>query len=127
MIYNGYDEYRIKYFSDPITGRSPVRVYIKSLLPKDRAKVYKYIELLRASDGYLNEPYSKYIKDGVRELIVDFARNRHRIFYFIFIKKTIIMLHAFLKKTPKTPPNEIKRAKENRDLIIKNPKLYEED
>ncbi|PIP17141.1 MAG: addiction module toxin RelE [Candidatus Portnoybacteria bacterium CG23_combo_of_CG06-09_8_20_14_all_37_13] len=121
MIYNETDgeEYKIRYYADIRTGKSPVRAYIKSLPPKDRAKVYKYIELLRASEGYLSEPYSKHIDGKIRELIVDFARNRHRIFYFIFIKKTIIMLHAFLKKTPQTPPGEIKKAKENYLNILK--------
>ena len=73
----------------------------------------------------MEEPYSRHIKGKIRELRVDFGRNRHRVFYFVFIKKTIILLHAFLKKTTKTPISETKKAKENYQNVLKNPKIYE--
>lgn len=85
----------------------------------------KYIEFLRVSRGHLDEPYSKHIKGKIRELRVDFGKNRHRIFYFTFIKKTIILLHAFLKKTAKTPAVEIKIAEENYFDALKSHKIYE--
>jgi len=126
MIYNkGATEYRVKFYKDTKTGRSPVLEYIEELNDKEKAKVFKYIEFLRTCKGYLEEPYSKHIKGKVRELRVDFAKNRHRIFYFIFIKKTIILLHAFLKKTAKTPSFEIKRVEENYYKVLKNQKIYE--
>jgi len=126
MIYTkGIIEYRVKFFKDIKTGQSPVLDYIKRLREKEEAKVLKYIEFLRINKGYLDEPYSKHIKGKIRELRVDFGRNRHRIFYFIFIKKTIILLQAFLKKTTKTPILEIKKAEENYQNILKNPKTYE--
>ncbi len=71
----------------------------------------KYIEFLRIQKGYLEEPYSRHIKGKIRELRVDFGRNKHRIFYFVFVNKTIVLLHAFLKKTAKTPISEIKKVK----------------
>jgi len=61
----------------------------------------------------------------MRELRVDFASNKHRIFYFTFIGKNIILLHAFLKSTQKTPLGEIKKAEENYFNAIKDHKLYE--
>ena len=126
MIYTkGIIEYRVKFFKDIKTGQSPVLDYIKRLSEKEEAKALKYIEFLRINKGYLDEPYSKHIKGKIRELRVDFGRNRHRIFYFIFIKKTIILLQAFLKKTTKTPILEIKKAEENYQNILKNPKTYE--
>ena len=48
-----------------------------------------------------------------------------RIFYFSFVGKTIILLHAFFKKTPKTPPQEIKRALDNYYDFITNQNAYE--
>jgi phage-related protein len=80
---------------------------------------------LRVNRGYLDEPYSRHIKGKIRELRVDFSKNRHRIFYFISVKKAIILLHAFLKKTTKTPISEIKKAEENYQNILNNPKIYE--
>jgi len=46
-------------------------------------------------------------------LRVEFAQNRHRIFYITVEGRKIILLHAFLKKTPKTPEQEIVRALNN--------------
>jgi len=125
MIYNQGTEYRVKFYQNIKTGRSPALEYIEGLRDKEKTKVLKYIEFLRVQKGYLEEPYSKHIKGKIRELRVDFARNRHRIFYFVFIKKTIILLHAFLKKTTKTPIFEIKKAEENYYNVLKNPKIYE--
>ena len=125
MIYpENRREYKVKFYRNGKTGESPVLEYIKELGRKDRAKVSKYIEFLRANEGYLDEPYSKHITGKIRELRVDFGKNRHRIFYFTFIAKTIILLHAFLKKTAKTPATEIKRAQEYYQGVIQSPKIY---
>ncbi len=91
----------------------PVLEYINELQIKDRLKVLKYIYFIRDNKGILDEPYSKYIKGKIRELRVDFSQNRHRIFYIAVIEKKIILLHSFLKKTTKTPKQEINRALNN--------------
>jgi len=126
MIYNGSTiEYKVKFYKDIRTGRSPVLEYIERLKEREGTKILKYIEFLRAQKGYLKEPYSRHIKGKIRELRVDFGQSRHRIFYFTFIKKTVILLHAFLKKTAKTPISEIKKAEENYQNVLRNPKIYE--
>ena len=124
MIYNN-SEYKIKFYKNSKTGQSPVLEYIDNLPDKEKAKVLKYISFLREHKGYLDEPYSKHIKGKIRELIVDFARKRHRVFYFTFVKKNIILLHAFLKKTKKTPLNEMKGAEENYKDVLSSKKIYE--
>ncbi len=112
-------EYKVKFYVDSRTGKSDVFQYVNQLNIKEPAKVDKYIEYLKINKGYLDEPYSKHISGKKRELRVDFSHNHHRIFYFTFIGKNIILLHAFLKKTPKTPQQEIKRALDNyHDFII---------
>lgn len=126
MIYTGTnDEYRVKFYLNSETGRSEVLDYINKLHLKERAKVLKYIEFLREHKGVLDEPYSKHIKDKIRELRVDFSKNRFRIFYFLSIGKNIIILHVFLKKTQKTPLREINKAERNYYDALKNQKLYE--
>lgn len=111
MIYNNV-EYKISFYKDAKTKNS-VAGYIHKLNGKERLKVNKYIEFLRLNRGVLDEPYSKHIKGKIRELRVDFSRNRHRIFYFTFIDRNIVFLHAFLKKTQKTPLKEIEKAENN--------------
>ena len=124
MIYNN-DKYVVVYFEDPYTKRIPVQEYVNGLPKKERAKIFKYIEYLRQNNGVLGEPYTRHIKDKIRELRVDFAANHHRVFFFTFIGKNIILLHAFLKHTEKTPESEIVKALNNYYKVIHNRNAYE--
>ena len=118
-------EYKVKFYIDTITGRIPVKEYLDDVSDKERAKILKFIEFLREHKGVLDEPYAKHIRGKIRELRVDFGRNRHRIFFFTFIGKNIILLNSFLKKTAKTPEAEITKALNNYNQVLINPKLYE--
>ncbi|MDP2950872.1 MAG: type II toxin-antitoxin system RelE/ParE family toxin [bacterium] len=122
MIYN---EYKVKFYISLVNKKSPVIEYIEKLPEKEQTKVLKYIDFLRKSKGNLREPYSKIIKDKIKELRVDFVNNRHRIFYFIFIGHNIVLLHAFQKKTAKAPLKEIKLAQKRYFEVLNNPKVYE--
>lgn len=123
MIYNE-NGYKVKFYQDD-DGSIPIINYLEKINKKEKAKILKYIEFLKDKAGYLDEPYSKHIKGKIRELRVDFGKNKHRIFYFTFIAKNIILLHAFLKKTKKTPIKEINQAEDNLKNVINNPNLYE--
>ena len=123
MIYN--KKYKIYYYRNSQNEQIPVLEYIEKLSPKDKAKVFKYIDFLRDNNGVLDEPYSKHIKNKIRELRVDFSRNRHRIFYVAVIEKKIILLRAFLKKTAKTPKQEIVTALDNFEDYKINKSLIE--
>ncbi|MFA5155458.1 MAG: type II toxin-antitoxin system RelE/ParE family toxin [Patescibacteria group bacterium] len=126
MIYN--EKYRIKFYRNSRTGNRPVRDYIHHLEYRQRTKIYKYLEYLRDHGGYLDEPYSRHIVSGIRELRVDFSNHHHRLLYFCFIGRTIVILHAFLKKVDKTPPREINTALGRYYEIINNcAELYEEE
>ena len=117
--------YKITFFEDPDTKRIPVQEYLGCLAEKDQLKIAKYIVYLKENKGVLDEPYAKHIRGKLRELRVDFARNRHRIIFFTFVNQNIILLHAFLKHTPKTPESEITKALNSYYKVINNPHLYE--
>lgn len=126
MIYlNNNDEYEIVFFTNQLKGKSLVYEYIQSLPDKERSKVLKYIEYLRQNKGVLDEPYTKHIIGKIRELRVDFSKNRYRIFFFIHVGKKIILLHAFLKNADKTPQSEINTALKHYYLIINSNQNYE--
>lgn len=116
---------KVKFYINSKTGKEPALNFILKLDKKSMAKVEKYIKYLKLYKGYLDEPYSRHITGKIRELRVNFFHNRHRIFYFAFVKKTIVLLHGFTKKTKKTPAGEIKKAVENYNDTINNPNLYE--
>jgi phage-related protein len=128
MIYDNTDEfnqYRVTLFRDPKTNLSPVQDYIDSLPIKEQGKIVKYIKFLKENEGVLGEPYTSHIKGKIRELRVDFARKRHRIFFFTFVGKNIVLLHAFLKKSAQTPIAEIRQAEINYYKVITNSHLYD--
>ena len=125
LTHNQANEYKITYFHDPDSKKVPVQEYMESLSEKDQLKIVKYIDFLQENNGVLDEPYTKHIRGKLRELRVDFAKNRHRIIFFTFVGKNIILLHAFLKQTPKTPESEITKAFNNYNKVINNPHLYE--
>lgn len=103
------ENYQIVYYADR-KGREPVRKYINDLPRKEQQKVYAHLEFLRERGGYVDEPYARHITGKIRELRVGFSRNRHRIFYFAAAGRQIVLLHAFVKKTPRTPKTEIEKA-----------------
>ena len=117
------EEYKVIFFYDPSTGSVPVNEYLEKISDKERIKILKYVEFLRQHKGVLDEPYTKHIRGKIRELRVDFSRNRHRIFFFTFVGKNIILLHAFLKKTAQTPEAEIVIALEYLKKQLKNSEM----
>src|SRR4030042_3351851 len=122
---NHHQEYKVYYYQNSYTKRAPVLEYIQEVPTKERGKIAAYITFLRERGGRLDEPYSRYIRSGIRELRIEFARNRHRIFYITIEGKKIILLHAFLKKTPRTPKKEIIRALNNFEDYRINKKFIE--
>jgi len=119
------NDYRVVYYIDQ-KGIEPVKEYIRGLPQKEQVKIFAFIELLREHKGYLDKPYAKHVTGKIRELRIDFARNRHRFFYFTTIGKRIILLHVFLKRTAKTPRREITRALSNYSNFQMNQEKYEE-
>lgn len=55
--------------------------------------------------------FFKHLEDGIYEIRIEFGGNIYRIFCFFDDDKLVILLHAFQKKSQKTPRKEIERAK----------------
>ena len=62
----------------------------------------------------LREPYSKSLGDGIFELRAKQSSNITRILYFFVVGHQIILTNGFVKKTQKTPPEEIALAQKYR-------------
>lgn len=63
----------------------------------------------------LRLPYSEHLKDGIFELRCKQGSNITRALYFFYIGRRIVVTNGFVKKTHRTPPEEIKLAQERRD------------
>jgi len=86
-----------------------VQTFIEGLTEKEIAKVIRTIELLEEFENRLGMPHSKHIDDGLLELRIR-GKREVRIFYY-FNKTKAVLLHAFIKKTQKTPEKEFNRAR----------------
>ena len=105
--------YKIIFYRDK-NGREPVYEYIKELerrAGKDNRvklkKVQEYIRVLGEYGTQAGEPYMKHIDGEIWEL----RPMRDRVLFAAWINEGFILLHHFMKKTQKTPPREIARAK----------------
>lgn len=87
--------------------KRPVEEFILSLDNKMQAKVFGMIRLLEEKGTALREPYSKPLDDGI-------SSNITRVLYFFYVGGKIILTNGFVKKTQKTPPSEIEKAKQYR-------------
>ena len=117
-LFKGWNYLRDSKFSvefyDKNDGTRPAKEFIIGLLPKMRAKMLRVIDILETNGSELREPYSKHLDDGIFELRAQVGSDISRVLYFFFIGKKAILTHGFIKKTPKTPPSEIDRAKNYR-------------
>lgn len=102
-------------FYETATGRKVIEEFLDSLPAKDLAKVFRDIDVLAEYAPDLHEPYTKHIEGQLWEFRSKFSSNIHRIFYFIWDGKKLVLLHGFTKKTQKTPKKEIDIAKRRLD------------
>lgn len=89
-------------------GEKPVEEFIKSLPESTTAKVAHKIDLLEKHGAYLSMPHTKKLTSVLYELRVR-GVVEIRIIY-VFKSRNIYLLHAFGKKTQKTPVKEIETA-----------------
>jgi len=101
-------------FYETKNGIQPAREFILSQEKKFIAKTLDMIQLLQDNGYQLREPYSKALENGIFELRIKLGNNISRIMYFFYVDQHIILTNGFIKKTQKTPRNEIEKAKKYR-------------
>lgn len=105
-------KWEIEFYQDD-QGNIPVQDFICQQSAKVEAKIYRHIDLLQDFGLSLGQPLvEKIAGSGIWELRIRHSSNRYRILYFASSGHEFILLHAFLKKTVRTPKNEIKIAQD---------------
>ncbi|MDP2937004.1 MAG: type II toxin-antitoxin system RelE/ParE family toxin [Dehalococcoidia bacterium] len=100
--------WRLVYYRDS-SGRYPVKEYVAKLDPGERAKVRFDFDLLKQFGVQLGAPYVRSLGGKLWELRTT-GRSQHRIVYFAVAGRRLVLLHAFVKKTQKTPQAQIDTA-----------------
>jgi phage-related protein len=98
-------------FYETASGNQPITEFIKSLKPAEQAKIARALDLLEEFGTTLGRPYVKLIpgSGGLWELRVPFGGQAFRL---VFLKEgnTAVIVHAFQKKTLKTPKPKLDTA-----------------
>lgn len=76
-----------------------------------RARYLRILELMTEHGPDLGVPHTKAMGGGLFEIRARGHEGIGRAFYCTITGKQIVILHAFVKKTQKTPPRELSIAR----------------
>ncbi len=106
--------YEVHFYKDR-NGNRPALAYLRELsskMDKDSriraGKMQEYINILRECGTFIGEPIVKHIEGDLWEL----RPAKDRVLFVAWHKNGYVLLHAFTKKTARTPEREKQRARE---------------
>ena len=114
---NNMQEFEIVFYDKP-DGSEPVKEFLLSVDDKMRARLIRTINLLAQNGTALRMPYSKHLVDGIFEIRAQAGSDISRVLYFFVIGRRIVLTNGFVKKTQRTPKNEIELAKKYRNEYL---------
>jgi phage-related protein len=96
-------------------GGEPVRDWLKNLpSPEDRKRIGEDIKTIEF--GWpVGMPVCKPLGDGIYEVRTSLTQNRiARVLFYIDKKARMVLLHGFIKKTRKTPGEDLVLGRNNK-------------
>jgi phage-related protein len=106
------------YYYITASGSSPVREFIDSLNDRSQRKFF-FVKALLEEFGYrLPYPHVKYLRDSIFELRFKGIEGEIRVLYFFFQRGKVIFTNGFIKKSGKTPKNELSIAMSRRNEFL---------
>lgn len=95
-------------------GGEPVREWLKGLTAEDRKRIGEDIKTVEF--GWpIGMPVCRALGEGIQEVRTSLVQNRiSRVLFYIDIKRRMVLLHGFVKKTQKTPRQDLELAKSNK-------------
>jgi phage-related protein len=97
------------FFYQTASGREPVREWILMLATEDRKIVGRDVQ--KVEFGWpIGMPYCRGLGEGLWEVRSDLTDGKIGRVIFCIIRGRMALLHGFIKKTQKTPPQDLKLA-----------------
>ena len=91
-------------------GRCPVQEFLDSLTGKVAQKIIWVLRLLEDIETVPSTYFKKLTGTDIWECRIQYGSNSYRIFCFFDSHSVIVLTHGFMKKTQKTPKQEIERT-----------------
>lgn len=104
--------------------RKPVYEFICRLPNEDRAKILACLKSVEELGLDSPRVIFRQIDRKLSEIKIRCVSGGFRIFYTMIKDNTLILLHAFQKKTQKSPKTEIKVAEKRRLETIEDESFY---
>lgn len=98
-------KWKISYHSDDVTGA--IKAWPKGI----QAKFLRVLDLIEEQGAQLGPPITDSLGDGLFEIRVKAQEGIGRAFFCYVLKQEIVIVHAIIKKTQKTPKKELELAR----------------
>lgn len=101
------------------SGKAPVEKYIDDIINKgERAEILAALKGVQEYGVNAVGVEFRQIEGKLWELKIRAYGRHHRIFYVVLRGREMVLLHAYLKKTPKAPVKEIETAKQRMKQLM---------
>lgn len=111
-------KFKVNYFKTK-SGKSPISKYLDDIdNKKERAEVFSVLRGIQEFGFDAIGVDFRQIDRKLWELKIKTHGNQHRIFYVMLTRIEIVLLHAYLKKTPKAPESEIETARQRYKQLL---------
>lgn len=105
-------------FYQSASGNEPVKEWLKSLSKDDKRIIGEDIKTVEY--GWpLGMPLVRKLEKDLWEVRSDLTNKEIARVFFTVWNGLMVLLHAFKKKSQKTPSNELEIAKNRRDRVLK--------
>jgi len=104
-------------FYHSASGNEPVRDWLKNLRREDKLTIGEDIKTVEY--GWpLGMPLVRKLDKDLWEVRSDISNKEIARVLFTVINGVMVLLHGFIKKSQKTPSNDLKIAKDRRDRVL---------
>lgn len=105
------------YFYQTAGGSEPVRKWLKDMEPEERRIIGE--DIATAEYGWpVGMPICRPLGEGLWEVRSNLPGNRIARVIFCICENKMVLLHAFIKKTQKTPGPDIDLARKRQKEVI---------
>ena len=106
------------YFYKTNTGNSPIKRFIDKLPGSDQARFLEAIDEIETHGFNAGRIVFKPIDGKLWEIKFKSKTSGYRVLYILLDRNEMIWLHAFSKKTQKTPQVELKLARKRMREVL---------